>query len=594
MWILSLFGCPWITDADVCVQAAENGTPCDTGATPPDDSASPSTDDTACAAVTWYGDSDADSFGGETFTIEACEQPSGYVDNHTDCDDNDKAVNPDADELCDTVDQDCDDAIDEEPLDGTTWFVDQDGDGFGGEDTVVACDQPDGAYPDSDDCDDTDKAIHPAADEVWGDEVDQDCDGALVAGSLHGTLDDPTADAMVFDGFPTAIDCDLDGDGTPELVTQDADGGRNHENAGAIHIHEGPVSPKSVPSEVQGDESGDYLGLYGRCAGDLNDDGLDDLLVWSIAEGGSHYTLHVVGAPTKEHAYVGDVEHARLSRSAYYSSAYADEAAGSDLDGDGYAELITGYGLGGSTVIVEGPLAGNTAPWEEAEHVRVYGNEDLAAGSQVGWLDHHADGIDDLMLLGDASDGKDGFVVLDGRKGLLDGGDLSIDDADFSIGGLTDLAAPIPGDFDGDGYDDLVFLYVYTSGGTAYELLFVAGEELDVIGKQLSTWDKLQTVVVSEGVALAPQTTGDLDADGDQDLIFAAGDTTTRILYGPFDGALDLDAIGTDEAHAALGDVSYSVSGGSVAGEDLFEDLLFAGPADTVTNGTSFLLLGGP
>ncbi|MCB9765725.1 MAG: hypothetical protein H6739_38480 [Alphaproteobacteria bacterium] len=60
-----------------------------------------------------------------------------------------------------------------------TWFLDGDGDGWGGEVTWEACAQPSPYYVDQGgDCDDADARVHPEAQEVGGDGVDQDCDGA--------------------------------------------------------------------------------------------------------------------------------------------------------------------------------------------------------------------------------------------------------------------------------------------------------------------------------------------------------------------------------------------------------------------------------
>ena len=42
-------------------------------------------DDSVSGAVTWYEDGDGD--GLDTSSVEACEQPSGYVADGSDCDD---------------------------------------------------------------------------------------------------------------------------------------------------------------------------------------------------------------------------------------------------------------------------------------------------------------------------------------------------------------------------------------------------------------------------------------------------------------------------------------------------------------------------
>ena len=51
-----------------------------------------------------------------------CTQPAGYVATGTDCDDVDGSVHPDADEVCDGVDNDCDTCVDEcEDQDEDGW-----------------------------------------------------------------------------------------------------------------------------------------------------------------------------------------------------------------------------------------------------------------------------------------------------------------------------------------------------------------------------------------------------------------------------------------------------------------------------------------
>lgn len=71
------------------------------------------------------------------------DDSDGYFQD-ADCDDHHASVHPDASELCDGLDNDCDNTVDEDASDAPMWFVDADGDGWGDED-VSSCSQPDGS-----------------------------------------------------------------------------------------------------------------------------------------------------------------------------------------------------------------------------------------------------------------------------------------------------------------------------------------------------------------------------------------------------------------------------------------------------------------
>jgi hypothetical protein len=225
-------------------------------------------------APTWYADADGDGFGDGGATVEDCAQPAGYVVDNTDCDDSTDEIYPGAPEDCDGVDQDCNGVIDNDPVSGPTWFEDMDGDGYGGNGTVIACGQPSGFvdndqdcnddsdlfYPgapeectdvrdyncdglvgdfdnDNDgflaceDCNDADAFVHPDAEEIWYDGVDDNCDGndadqdgdGFDAREVEGGDDcddlnpdvNPEAEDVLGDGFDT--NCDGD-DGTDDVV----------------------------------------------------------------------------------------------------------------------------------------------------------------------------------------------------------------------------------------------------------------------------------------------------------------------------------------------------------------------------------------
>jgi hypothetical protein len=61
----------------------------------------------------FYADNDMDGFGDINSPVEGCELTAGLSINSGDCDDTNSAVNPDLDEICDGLDNNCDDVIDE-------------------------------------------------------------------------------------------------------------------------------------------------------------------------------------------------------------------------------------------------------------------------------------------------------------------------------------------------------------------------------------------------------------------------------------------------------------------------------------------------
>ena len=106
---------------------------------------------------TLFADSDGDGYGDPGVPIDACEGGEGAVDNDLDCNDRDPDISPDAVEICDGLDNDCDGGTDDTVE--ATMYPDYDEDGFGSSTfgvTTDSCSLSPGYVFDGTDCDDFD------------------------------------------------------------------------------------------------------------------------------------------------------------------------------------------------------------------------------------------------------------------------------------------------------------------------------------------------------------------------------------------------------------------------------------------------------
>jgi MYXO-CTERM domain-containing protein len=174
------------------------------------------TDDPSAACSGPNLDCDDDNAAVNPFELEDCsngvddncngqidenidDDGDGYSTCSGDCNDSDSTVYTGAPEVCDGLDQDCDGQADED--------FDADSDGFLTDDVVAACDTIVPLPPL--DCDDTNAALNPVADEAC-DGVDNDCDG--LTDELFDADADGWFDRFNFDCFnyygPLSTDCD--------------------------------------------------------------------------------------------------------------------------------------------------------------------------------------------------------------------------------------------------------------------------------------------------------------------------------------------------------------------------------------------------
>jgi hypothetical protein len=502
----------------------------------------------AIDADTWYRDADGDGYGVTTATRVACTQPSGYAASSTDCDDGDDLVSPAGEETCgDAIDQDCDGADQECPLEGEIALGEADATVYGASSWMMV--------------------------------------GAGVAAG--GDLDDDGQDDVIVMGDDTNDQGDV-------WVWFSDITGDNSSSTADVHI--------------EGDDAYDNFGrTYGNASSgrDLNGDGVDDLVVGAYGDdlrASAAGTTFVFYGPLAAGSYGPQADADYL-----WVGASANDFAGNavalvaDMSGDRYDELLIGaYGqdsggsVAGAVYLNFGPFSGYSS-----SGVSLSGSDVILVGEDAadyfGWSvadvgDWDGDGLADVAI-GAYSDDDGGSEA--GAAYVFTGltsGTVDASAADFKVRGEAagdragwDLATG--GDTNGDGYDDLVLgAYRNDDGGSdAGAVYIVTGNRSGTASA--SSFVQLRGVTAGDSAGYSVAGGGDVDGDGVPELLVGAWKNddadsdagAAYLCYGPFSGSAALSACDA----ALLGDDAYDYAGQSVA---------FTG--DTDADGLTDVLIG--
>jgi len=259
-------------------------------------------------------------------------------------------------------------------------------------------------------------------------------------------------------GYASASVGDVNGDGFPDILVGAYGNDAGGLNTGRAYLFFGGPGADNTPDLVWTGGSGRYLGMGVAGAGDVNGDGFPDVLISENAAD-SKVFVHF-GGPNMD--TTPDVILAGETSSDYFGAGSHMVAGVGDVNGDGYADVAVGataygtFNAGRAYVFYGGPAMDATPDLIFTAE----GSDDQMGTVVAGAGDVNGDGYADVLVTAEAY--KDPlYLTRPGRAYVFYGGAAPNAVPDLIFQGASDYgnfgrsAAGI-GDYDGDGFDDLI------------------------------------------------------------------------------------------------------------------------------------------
>jgi RTX calcium-binding nonapeptide repeat (4 copies)/FG-GAP repeat len=427
---------------------------------------------------------------------------------------------------------------------------------------------------------------------------------------------------------------DINGDGTPDMIVSSFESADNNmrENSGSVYVVFGDPSATTIDLanlgsqgfRIDGAAEGDNAGESAAIAGDVNDDGLDDVIVGAPdadnnSRDGSGSAYVVYGKTTTTNVDLASLASGgfRIDGEQAGDAAGRSVDGGGDVDNDGIEDVLvgaTGYGTAhGAVWVVYGsdtPADVDLLSYTTGFQISGANNLDIAGTSLADAGDVNDDGIDDILIGATGADnnsrnnsgsayvvfGKENTDTVD-LGSLGDGGfriDGPVTSADGTIAHVVDGGR----DINGDGFDDVV---VSQSGagnnsrpnsGSAH-VVFGNSSTMNVDLASLGNGGfRIDGAKDGDQAATSVALAGDVDADGLSDVIVGAteADKNSRTSSGSAYIVLGKTS-STKVDLAELGDKGSRIDGAAADDE---AGWWVARAGDVDDNGLRDVLVGAP